>query len=56
MPFSKFDPHKPEEDEGHGMSSDGAHRRAMVLKYGWWISMVYTAVGFGFIAYWLITG
>ncbi len=55
MAFNKFDPTKPEE-EGHDASSDTAHRRAMMLKYGWWISVVYTAIGFGFIAYWILQG
>jgi hypothetical protein len=53
--FSKFDPYRPEEG-GHDASSDGAHRRSQLLKYGWWISVVYTLVGFGFIAYWMGTG
>ncbi len=55
MAFNKFDPHRPE-TEGHDASSDSAHRRSQVLKYAWWISMAYTAMGFGFIAYWIITG
>jgi hypothetical protein len=49
--FSKFDPHRPEVAEPHGPGA----RRAMLLKYGWWITMVYTALGFGFIAYWALT-
>ncbi len=51
MAFNKFDPHRPEEEPKVGP----AERRAMVLKYGWWISVVYTAIGFGFIAYWMLT-
>ncbi len=53
--FSKFDPHRPDEG-GHDLdaSSESAARRAKLLKYGWWISVVYTAMGFGFIAYWLV--
>lgn len=50
MAFSKFDPHRAEERE----ASTSGDRRAMVLKWGWWISVVYTAIGFGFIVYWLV--
>ena len=49
MPFSKFDPDRPaEDDEPEGTP------RTWLLKYGWWITLVYTAFGFGMIAYWLI--
>ncbi len=55
MAFNKFEPHKPEV-EGHGASSDSAHRRSLILKYAWWITMANTAMGFGFIAYWIVKG
>lgn len=50
MAFNKFDPHKPDEPE----ETTTGDRRALLLKYGWWISVVYTAIGFGFIAYWIL--
>lgn len=50
MAFSKFDPHKPDEPE----KSTPGGRRANLLRYGWWISVFYTAVGFAFIAYWML--
>ncbi len=53
MAFNKFEPHR-EEEEGHGASSDTAHRRAMLLKYGWWISLIYTAFGFVMIGYFMV--
>ncbi len=53
MPFSKYDPHRPLEEEDDA-SSPEARRRAMLLKYGWWITIVYTAVGFVFLGlFWL---
>jgi hypothetical protein len=52
VPWSKFDPDAaPAEPEGSLDTS--AKRRALVLKYAWWVTVVYTALGFGFIAYWL---
>jgi hypothetical protein len=47
MAFNKFDPHA-EEDADEGLSPQ-ALRRARLLKYGWWITMVYTAMGFLFL-------
>lgn len=55
MAFSKYEPHRPDEDEDDGFDSDSARRRALFLKWGWWISMIYTAIGFGFITYWIMT-
>lgn len=49
MAFNKFDPHKPDEPE-----APSTNRRANLLRYGWWISLAYTAVGFAFIAYWMV--
>ncbi len=55
MAFSKFDPHRPD-DGPHGMDAANpqAERRAKLLKYGWWITIVYTAIGFLFLGlFWL---
>ena len=52
--FSKFDPHRPQEDAHDGASSASAARRAKVLKWVNLVVLVYTAIGFGFIAYWLV--
>lgn len=53
MAFNKFEPHK-EDDEGLGAVNEQAERRAMILKYGWWISLIYTAFGFVMIGYFLV--
>ncbi len=55
MAFSKFEPHAPQET-GEEFSSEGARRRALFLRWGWVITMVNTAIGFGFILYWIATG
>ncbi len=54
MAWSKFDPHlPPAADEAGGAS---ARRRARVLKWANWIVLLYTALGFGLIVYWLVKG
>lgn len=47
--FSKFDPHRPEEGEREG-HNDSADRRARILRYAWWVTVAYTALGFVFLA------
>ena len=56
MAFNKFDPHR-EEPEGHayGARTASGARRARILRWVNWIVLLYTALGFGFIAYWLVT-
>ncbi len=55
MPFSKFEPHRPqEESDGLDASTPAAARRARFLRWANWIVLVYTALGFGLIAYWLL--
>lgn len=49
MAFSKFDPDRPEKPD----RLDAAGRRALLLKYGWAITSIYTAFGFLMIAYFL---
>ncbi len=49
MAFSKFDPHRPEQEP----EQDGAARRALLLKYGWAITTIYTTFGFVMIAYFI---
>ena len=57
MPFSKFDPYRPDDATGPGGAANPtAARRARLLKWVNWIVLVYTALGFGFIAYWLVKG
>ncbi|MEK6974979.1 MAG: hypothetical protein AABY18_01390 [Candidatus Thermoplasmatota archaeon] len=51
--FSKFDPNRPVDAAG-GASNPVAARRARLLKWINWVVLVYTAIGFGFIAYWLV--
>ncbi len=53
MAFNKFDPHK-EEDDGHDAVNDSANRRALLLKYAWWITTIYTAFGFVMIGYFML--
>lgn len=55
MPFSKYEPHKREDLDPLAASTPGAARRARFLKWANWIVLVYTALGFGLIAYWLMT-
>lgn len=53
--FNKFDPYREEpEQDGLKASSGGARRRALLLKYGWWLSTAYVVLGFGFILYWIL--
>ena len=56
MAFNKFDPHR-EEPEGHayGAKTASGARRARILRWVNWLVLLYTALGFGFIAYWLVT-
>lgn len=49
MAFSKFDPHRVEEERGR----QAGDRRALLLKYGWAITTVYTAFGFVMIGYFM---
>jgi hypothetical protein len=52
--FSKFDPNRPVEVAHGGASSATAARRARILRWVNWIVLLYTGIGFGLIAYWLI--
>lgn len=54
MAFNKFDPHR--QDPEPPAWRDGAGRRALLLKYAWWVSAAQVALGFAFIAYWLLSG
>lgn len=57
LAFNKFDPYSEASSRSAlEASSEGAERRAKLLKYGWWISVVQVAMGFGFIGYWMISG
>lgn len=51
MPFSKFDPHRPGEKDALAATTPGAARKVAFLKWANWIVLVYTAIGFGIIAY-----
>ncbi|HUR62508.1 MAG TPA: hypothetical protein VM286_09125 [Candidatus Thermoplasmatota archaeon] len=53
MPFSKFEPNRPIEARPEG-TSPSAVRRSRILRWVTWVAWAYTAVGFGFIAYWLL--
>ncbi|HUR25510.1 MAG TPA: hypothetical protein VM327_05800 [Candidatus Thermoplasmatota archaeon] len=54
MAFSKFDPHRPAENDALAASTPGAARKAAFLRWANWIVLIYTAIGFGFIVYWLL--
>lgn len=45
MAFNKFDP----ANESEGRVDPSAKRRAALLKWGWLITMIYTAIGFVFL-------
>lgn len=54
MAFSKFDPHRDDAAEADEGMTPSAKRRVRLLRYGWWITVVYTAIGFAFLAvFWL---
>ena len=57
MAFSKYEPHRPDGGkaaDGLEASTPAAARRARLLRWANWIVLVYTALGFGLIAYWLV--
>jgi hypothetical protein len=55
VPFSKFDPHRELGKEPEG-TTPAATRRAMVLRWGTWITWAMTLLGFLLMAYWLMEG
>ena len=50
--FSKFDPQRPT-TKGEEGSTPAATRRARVLRWGNWILMGMTVLGFVLMAYWI---
>ncbi|MES2154091.1 MAG: hypothetical protein V4510_03060 [bacterium] len=52
MPFSKFDPNRPVERSPEASTPAGA-RRILVLRWVNPLVFAYTALGFGFIVYWM---
>lgn len=55
MAWSKFDPDRPAGPEPEAANPSAA-RRVRLLRWANWIVLAYTAVGFGFIVYWLVRG
>lgn len=55
MPFSKFDPYRPDTGTPEAANPVAA-RRARLLKWVNWLVLLYTGLGFGLIAYWLVRG
>jgi hypothetical protein len=53
--FSKYDPNRPVDEPGKATTPGGA-RRALILRWVNWITLLYTALGFGFIVYWIAKG
>ena len=53
--WSKFNP-DAEPTPPDEATSPSALRRIRILRWVNWIVLVYTALGFGFIAYWLLRG
>lgn len=51
MAWSKYDPTSPPADAMAATDAQAA-RRAQLLKWGTIISWIFTAIGFGFMAYW----
>lgn len=57
MAFSKYDPYRePQEKNAFDATTPAGARRARILRWVNWLVLVYTAVGFGLIAYWLAKG
>jgi hypothetical protein len=54
MAFSKYEPHRPPEGDALDASTPQAERRARFLRWANWIVLAYTALGFGFLVYWLV--
>lgn len=52
MPFSKFDPNRPAEAEREGTTAS-ADRRAKVLRWGNWVLLFMTLLGFMLMAFWI---
>jgi hypothetical protein len=50
--FSKYEPNRPAVKDSEG-STPAALRRARILRWVTWVAWAYTAVGFGFIVYWI---
>jgi hypothetical protein len=46
--FSKFDPYRAEAPAQEG-TTPAATRRARILRYAWWVTAAYTAMGFVFL-------
>jgi hypothetical protein len=50
--FSKFDPNRPVAAQPEAANPSAA-RRMRILRWVNWIVLAYTAIGFGFIVYWV---
>lgn len=55
MPFSKYDPHRPLEEEREATTESG-QRRVWALRWGWRISQAMWAIGAILILYWIWRG
>lgn len=55
MPFSKFDPHRPVEEDPEA-TSPAAARRVWALRWGWLISQAFFVLGLILMLYWLWKG
>ncbi|HET6398451.1 MAG TPA: hypothetical protein VFH47_02730 [Candidatus Thermoplasmatota archaeon] len=58
MPFSKFDPHRPpgpEDLDPLRPATPAAGRRARMLRWANLVSLGMLVLGYGLIAYWLLT-
>ncbi len=52
MAFNKFEPHAPDVEEPE--IPEHVRGKVWLLRWGWWITMAYTAMGFGLIVYWML--
>jgi hypothetical protein len=50
--WSKFDPNRPVAAQPEAANPSAA-RRMRILRWVNWIVLAYTAIGFGFIVYWV---
>ncbi|MEK6986365.1 MAG: hypothetical protein AABX89_08320 [Candidatus Thermoplasmatota archaeon] len=55
MPFSKFEPNRPQTPEPEGTTPQ-ATRRANLLRWGNLILFAMTVLGFGLMFYWMSRG
>jgi hypothetical protein len=54
VPFSKFDPYREDTGDPLQATTPAGARRARILRWVNWITLLYMVLGFGLIGYWLV--